>query len=275
MANPDKTNMKKHFVSIFVLLVSVLILLSDASAQFGPELQAGMKAVREGNYQEAIPHLEKVLQLSPDLALAHLNLAHAYAHLYVPGVETPENNTLGERAIAHYQAVIGLDSMTAEFSSAAKGAGYVYSQMGKYSEAKDAYGKAKQFGSTDPDPFYAIAVIDWTMASQFREQERKKLGMKPADSLGAKDPKVCLIVKEKNWSNVEEGIDNLKSALELRPTYDDAMNYMSLLYVERADMECADPAIRKADLKTADVWSAKALAAKKSNAIRQSPAVKK
>jgi tetratricopeptide (TPR) repeat protein len=270
--------MKKHVFAILASLVCVLVLLSNASAQFAAaqtEVQAGMKAMNDGNYQEAIAHLEKATQLFPDQANAHLYLANAYAHQYVPGIESPENNAFAEHAIEHYQKVIDIGSMRTTFVTAAKGIGYTYSQMGKYSEAKDAYGKAKEYDPTDADPFYAIAVIDWTAASQFREQERKKLGMKPAESLGAKDAKVCLIVKEKNWSNVQEGIDNLKNALELRPGYEDAMNYMNLLYVERADIECADPAMRKADLKTADEWSAKALAAKKSNAMRQSQPVKK
>lgn len=271
--------MNKHFFTLFASLACVLLLLSNASAQqfaaAQAEVQAGAKAMGEGNYPDAIAHLEKATQLVPDLANAHLSLANAYAHQYVPGVESPENNALAENAIDHYQKVIDIGSMRTTFVTAAKGIGYMYSQMGKYSEAKDAYGKAKGYDPRDAEPPYAIAVIDWTMASQFRDQERKKLGMKPVESLGAKDPKVCLVVKEKNWSNVEEGIDNLKSALELRPTYEDAMNYMSLLYVERADIECTDPAMRKSDLKNADVWSAKTLAARKSNAVRQSPAVKK
>jgi tetratricopeptide (TPR) repeat protein len=257
-------------------LVCTMMLLSDASAQFAAaqtEVQAGMKAMNDGNYQEAIAHLEKAVQIFPDQANAHLYLANAYAHQYVPGVDSPENNALAEHAIEHYQKVIDIGSMRTTFVTAAKGIGYTYSQMGKYSEAKDAYGKAKEYDPRDADPFYAIAVIDWTMASQFREQERKKLGMKPAESLGVKNPKVCLAVKEKNWSNVEEGIDNLKNALELRPGYEDAMNYMNLLYIERADLECVDPAMRKADLKTADGWAAKALAAKKSNAVRKPQAV--
>jgi hypothetical protein len=49
-------------------------------------------------------------------------------------------------------------------------------------------------------------------------------------------------VKEKNTANVQEGIDNLNKALQLRPDYDDAMAYMNLMYRERADIQCDDPA---------------------------------
>ena len=37
-------------------------------------------------------------------------------------------------------------------------------------------------------------------------------------------------MKEKNTANVQEGIDNLNKALQLRPDYDDAMAYMNLMY---------------------------------------------
>jgi hypothetical protein len=114
-----------------------------------------------------------------------------------------------------------------------------------------------------------VAVIDWTQTYQPRQEERAKLGMKPDDFLGAKDKKVCAMVKEKNTANVQEGIDNLNKALQLRPDYDDAMAYLNLMYRERADIQCDDPAARAADLKTADDWVDKTMATKKAKAEKQ------
>jgi hypothetical protein len=93
--------------------------------------------------------------------------------------------------------------------------------------------------------------------------------MKPDDSLPAKDKKVCATMRESNTANVQEGIDNLNKALQLRPDYDDAMAYMNLMYRERADIECDDPAARSADLKTADEWVDKTMATKKAKAEKQ------
>jgi hypothetical protein len=39
--------------------------------------------------------------------------------------------------------------------------------------------------------------------------------------------KVCLDLKEKNLPIVQDGIDGLNKALQLRPDYDDAMAYMT------------------------------------------------
>jgi len=72
--------------------------------------------------------------------------------------------------------------------------------------------------------------------------------------------------KEQNTANVQEGIDNLTKALQLRPDYDDAMAYMNLMYRERADIQCDDPAARSVDLKTADDWADKTMATKKAKA---------
>ena len=68
---------------------------------------------------------------------------------------------------------------------------------------------------------------------------------------------------------MQDGIDSLNKALQLRPDYDDAMAYMNLLYREKADYECGDAAARSADLKTADEWVDKTMAVKKAKAEKQ------
>src|SRR5947208_15067569 len=98
-------------------------------------------------------------------------------------------------------------------------------------------------------------------------EEPAKIGQKPADPL--KEKKVCANLMSKSWNAIQDGIDNLNRALQLRAEYDDAMAYMNLLYREKADLECDDPAARAADLKTADEWVHKTMAAKKAKAEKQ------
>jgi hypothetical protein len=126
---------------------------------------------------------------------------------------------------------------------------------------------AADLDPNDPEVYYSIGVIDWTQAYQPRMEERAKLGLKPDEPL--KDKKVCAGLKSKNWNAIQDGIDNLNRALQLRAEYDDAMAYMNLLYREKADLECDDPAARAADLKTADEWVDKTMAAKKAKAEKQ------
>ena len=67
-------------------------------------------------------------------------------------------------------------------------------------------------------------------------------------------------------STVEEAIESLRKAIALGPDYDDAMAYINLVYREKADLECDDPAQRAHDLRTADEWVDKTMATKKMKA---------
>ena len=78
-----------------------------------------------------------------------------------------------------------------------------------------------------------------------------------------------MMLRAKNWDIIKDGVAMLDKALQLRPDYDDAMAYMNLLYRERADVQCDDPAARMADLKTADEWVDKTMATKKAKAEKQ------
>ena len=81
--------------------------------------------------------------------------------------------------------------------------------------------------------------------------------------------KVCEMLQDKNAPVIQDGIAMLQKALDLRPDYDDAMAYLNLLYREKGDLECDDPAARAADLKTADEWVDKTMATKKAKAEKQ------
>ena len=47
-----------------------------------------------------------------------------------------------------------------------KGIAYLYLQMKKFDEAKEYYRKATELDPNDPEPYYSVAVIDWTQAYQ-------------------------------------------------------------------------------------------------------------
>ena len=128
---------------------------------------------------------------------------------------------------------------------------------------------ASELDPNDPEPYYSIGVIDWTAAYQPRMEERAKLGMKPDEHLSEQQQRTEESVRGAETQEqpfIQEGIDSLNKAIQLRPDYDDAMAYMNLMYRERADIECDDPAARTEDLKTADHWVDKTLGVKKAKA---------
>jgi len=228
------------------------------------QLNKGVTSYKNAKYEEAIDHFQKAVSFDPSLINARLYLATAYAQQYIPGADAPDNNKFAEQAIEQYKEVLNRDPKNV---NSVKGIAYLYLQMKKFEDAKTYYRKATELDPDDPEPYYSIAVIDWTQSYQPRNEERAKLGLKPGEQL--KDKKVCEDLKSKNLQYVTDGIDDLNKALQLRPDYDDAMAYMNLLYRERADYQCGDAAAFAADNKTADDWVDKTMATKKAKAEKQ------
>ena len=228
------------------------------------QLNKGVTSYKSARYEEAIDHFQKAVSLDPSLLNARLYLATAFAQQYIPGVDAEDNNRMGQQAIDEYKSVLERDPKNI---NSVKGIAYLYLQMKKFEDAKNYYRKAVALDPNDSESYYSVAVIDWTQSYQPRMEERSKLGLKSEEPL--KDKKVCVMLRQKNMDVIKDGIAMLEKALQLRPDYDDAMAYMNLLYRERADVQCDDPAARAADLKTADEWVDKTMATKKAKAEKQ------
>ncbi len=235
-----------------------------ATLQARTQLDEGVQSYKNARYEEAIDHFNRAVSLDPGLTNAHLYLATAYAQQYITGVETEDNTRMAQQAIEQYKALLELDPKNI---NGVKSIAHLYLQMKKLEDAKTFYRKATELDPNDPEPYYSVAVIDWTQSYQPRMEERARLGLKPEEPL--KDKNVCTLLKDKNAAIIQDGIDNLNKALQLRPDYDDAMAYMNLVYRERADLSCDDPAARAAYLKTADDWVDRTMATKKAKAERE------
>src|SRR4051812_43384370 len=244
-------------VRVLVGLAIIAMLLAATGCtklQARDQLNKGVQSYKNARYEEAISHFKRAVELDPKLLNARLYLATAYAQQYIPGADTEENNRMANSAIDEYKNVLQADPNNV---GSVKGIAYLYLQMKKFDQAKEYYKKAAQIDPKDPETYYSVAVIDWTEAYQPRMEERAKLGLKPTDPL--KDKKVCEALKGKSEASVEDGINMLNQALQLRPDYDDAMAYMNLLYRERADYNCNSDQSTE-DLKTADQWVDKTMA---------------
>ncbi|HLW88222.1 MAG TPA: hypothetical protein VKR57_06985 [Terriglobales bacterium] len=231
------------------------------------QLNKGVNSYKNARYEEAIGHFQEAVTLDPKLLNARLYLATALANQYIPGVDTDDNNRTGQQAVDEFKKVLETNPGRDQKITSLKGIASLYFNMKKLDMAKEYNHKVAELDPSDPEAYYSIGVIDWTQTYAPRMEERAKLGLKPEEPL--KDKKVCAALKDKNWANVMDGIDELNKALQLRPDYDDAMAYMNLMYREKADVECDDPAARAADLKSADEWVDKTMATKKAKAEKQ------
>ena len=228
------------------------------------QLNKGVASFKNLRYEQATEHFKNAVNLDPDLQNAKLYLAAAYFAQYIPGVDSPENLQNAKLAIEQYNAVLEKDPRNI---NSIKGIAVLDLNMKKFDESKKYYGKAIELDPNDPEAYYSIGVIDWTQAYQPRTEARSKLGLRPEEPL--KDKKLCAKLREDASGVIQEGMDNLNKAIQLRPDYDDAMVYLNLLYREKADRECDLPEQAAADTKMANDLSDKVMDVRKVRAEKQ------
>jgi len=96
------------------------------------EFDLGVSACKQAKYEEAIGHFRQAVLLDPTFGSAHLHLASAYEQQYIPGVDTPENNQMGQQAIVQFEQVLGLEPTRDQQVSALKGIAYLFLNMRQF-----------------------------------------------------------------------------------------------------------------------------------------------
>jgi len=245
-----------------LLLAVVLVALTFAAGcdklRARDKLNKGVQAFKANQFDLAIEDFKQAKDLDPTLTNARLYLATAYANQYIPGAPSEENIRMGKQAIQEFQEVLEKDPNNL---SAIDGIGSIYYNMGgtpfdpaKFEESKNYHKRHIALKPEDPEPYYWIGVIDWSLAYRGNKDMREEYNRTAKKSLKDTDPMPPALAtqfQQKYGALVDEGVTNLKKAMEVRTDYDDAMAYLNLLYRQKADME-ATTAAREADLQTAD-----------------------
>jgi tetratricopeptide (TPR) repeat protein len=222
-------------------------------------LNKGVTSFKNGQSDAAIEYFKEAKEADPDLLNARLYLATAYASLYIPGAPSQENLARGNQAVAEFKEVLDKDPNNL---SAIDGIGSILFQMGgqpfdpkKFEESKTYHQKHIQLKPDDPEPYYWMGVIDWTLA--FRANGEMRMDYNKSNikkQVRDTDPLPAAIRSQyaaKYGPLIDEGITDLQKAISLRPDYDDAMAYLNLLYRRKADM-VESKEEREALLKQAD-----------------------
>jgi len=242
--------------SAFAALLILVAGLSGCSKLKARDLlNKGVAAYKNGLYDEAIRDFQNAKDLDPGLMNARLYLATAYASQYIPGAPSEQNVRLGTAAVNEFKEVLQLDPKNV---SAIDGIGSILFQMAgtpyepkKFEESKSYHQKHIELKPDDPEPYYWIGVIDWTLAfrgnAELRANYNKNNIRKQVRDDDPLPPPVRAVYVEKYGSLVDEGIADLQKAIQLRSDYDDAMAYLNLLYRRKADM--VESAEERASLK--------------------------
>jgi len=244
-----------------VAALSVLALAASGCSKLKARdlLNKGVAAFKNGQSDAAIEDFKAAKEADPDLLNARLYLATAYASLYIPGAPSAENLARGQQAVSEFKEVLDKDQNNL---SAIDGIGSILFQMGgqpfdpkKFEESKSYHQRHIQLKPDDPEPYYWIGVIDWTLA--FRANGEMRIAYNKDNirkQVKDTDPLPAAVRTEyasKYGAIIDEGITDLQKAITLRPDYDDAMAYLNLLYRRKADM-VETPDERASLLKQAD-----------------------
>lgn len=249
----------RRTVQFAALLVLVVAVSGCNKLKARDLLNKGVQAFKNGQYDAAIEDFKEAKGLDPKLLNARLYLATAYASQYIPGAPSAENMQHGQQAVAEFKEILDEDSKNL---SAVDGIGSMLFQMAgqpfdekKFEESKTYHQKHIEEKPSDPEPYYWIGVIDWTLAyrenAEMRAEYNKNNIRKQVKDTDPLPPAVRSEYAAKAGPLVDEGIADLQKAIQVKPDYDDAMSYLNLLYRRKADMvDSADE--RASYLKQAD-----------------------
>jgi tetratricopeptide (TPR) repeat protein len=247
-------------------LSMLLCLTGCARLEARDQLNKGVQAYKNAKFEEAIDHFQKAVSLDPKLTMTHLYLATAYQQQLVPNTDSPSNMKLANQAIGAYQDVLRENPHD---TAAIKGIASIYFTINQFDKAKDWQQRVISADPKDPEAYYTIGVIDWGQARKNALEVLQAHGMTDkGDGNPGLPKKDCQQVVEKNTPLVQEGMTDLKKAVDLKPNYEDAMAYINLMYRQQAQLECGNDSARKDDLAQAQIWTDKAMAARKANEIK-------
>src|SRR5579859_4138558 len=222
-------------------------------------LNKGVNAFKNGQYDQAVEDFKQAKEDDPDLLTARLYLATAYATQYIPGAPSDQNKKLGQQAVAVFKEVLEKDPKNL---NAMDGIGSILFQMAgtpyepkMFEESKKYHQMHIDLKPEDPEPYYWIGVIDWTLSFRGNGEIRKTYNEKNLKKqVKETDPLPSSVRGEyasKYGAMIDEGISSLRKAIDLRPDYDDAMAYLNLLDRRKADAVDSE-AERSTLLKEAD-----------------------
>lgn len=245
------------YLTVVLLACAALTSASCTKLRARDQLNKGVHAYRSAQFQQAIGFFRTAIELDPTLLNAKLYLATAFASQYIPGGESEENIKIAKTAIKEFGEVLKDDPQNV---NSLFGIASIYYNMKMFEEAKEYQRKVIQVEPNNPEPYYWIGVIDWAIS--YPDNQSMRNDLKLLDAAKPLPRRERQELAEKNSGVVEEGIESLEKAIDLRPNYSDAMAYLNLLYRQRADLQ-EETAAREEDIKLADSWMQKSLELKR------------
>lgn len=244
----------RSITKLCILSAALLLVFTATSCKLMDQLKArehlnqGVKAYTSKKYDEAVEEFKAAIEKDSALVDAYLYLAAAYRAQFVPLAPSPENLRKGQEAIATFEQVLELDPQS---TNAMANIADLYRNMGEPEKAKDWYRKLMEISEEKAQALYGLASIDYNLADE-------KTGSDGSNVENLTEEELAEVNRV-----VEEGMDALRQALEIQPDYTDAMEYLNLLYREKAELAVDDDEERRRWQNEADKLALEALEKKR------------
>jgi tetratricopeptide (TPR) repeat protein len=243
-------------LGVFALLLGCALLAAGCNKiKSKQEIKKGNEFFRAEQYQTALASYQEALRLDPNETKLHKNIGLAYMGMYQPGSKHPKDLEFAAKAIEHLKKYIEAhpeDRRTREFLVS------LYLSTERFDDAIAFYEHMVEEDPKDTKAMQSIAQMYFKKGEVDKAVEWLKRRLEAETSPEAK-AEVYYFIGVQAWDRsynfpdldpllrarvVDEGLDALNKALEIKPDYFEALSYVNLLYREKAKIE-TDPVKRQ------------------------------
>src|SRR2546423_458613 len=206
------------------------------------QLNEGARAYKAGHFEEAERYFRRAKELDPEQKNTDFFIARAIQSQYKPGVDTPQNKAIAEKAIEQYQSVLANDpNNELAYSSVA----YLYQATGQNDKQLAWINKRANDQSADPvkraQALTVLASKKWNCSYTITEQPSvKTTAIKEGKAyIQYKKPK-----EQKDYDQarqcVTDGLKLAEQAISLDANNEQAWSYKTNLLLEMGKLDEMD-----------------------------------
>lgn len=212
-------------------------------------LNEGAKAYRAGEFAEAEEKFRAAYELDPTQKNAPLFIARSVQQQYKPGVQTPENLAVGERAVSAYQEILNANPANED---AYKAIVFLYGQMKRDEKVNELLMQRASSGPNEKAKSEALTILaskQWQCAYDITEQKENKTTENRPDKILIRYRKPANVADfDRAQQCATEGLKLAEQAASLDPNNPNAWSYKANLLREKSKLaEMNADATAKAD----------------------------
>ncbi len=252
-----------HIAGSAAALLAVAGLTGCAKLKARDQLVKGTQEFKAGHYETAIDHFQQSVQLDPSYPNAKTYLATAYSYQVQPNNDSPQNLAVAQKALDGFNEVLATNPNDVD---ALRQLASIHRNIMQFDNSRADELRVIQLDPKDSEANYSVGVVDFQKADKNATDLLKAKNIK--DDLAGNNklpPAVCTQLAAENNGLLNNALQYLNRSVEINPNYDDALQYLNLVWRRKADIECGNDAARKADIAKADDYVQRAMGARKAN----------